>query len=186
MATPARSTRLVRRSRCRSAKASVGDLRRDVPSSRQRLHAGEQLREREGLGQIVVAARLQSLDAVVDRVAGTQEQHGDRHAGSPKRADEAETVQARQHDIDYGSGVGLVLRKIQAVDAVVSHVHSESFLPQPGRHKLGDASIIFDHEDAHAVIVVCAGSRRQGRHLTRFSLTPAVLLSPPLCAIVTR
>ena len=46
----------------------------------QRLHAGEQLGERERLRQVVVAAGLEPLDAVVDRVPRAQDQDRCPHA----------------------------------------------------------------------------------------------------------
>ena len=102
-----RSTRRVRRSRRRSATVSSVDSCAHLPASRQRLHAREQLREGEGLGEVVVAARLQALDAIVDRVAGAQEQHGRLHARATQRRDEAEAVEPRQHDVDDRGVVGL-------------------------------------------------------------------------------
>ena len=56
-------------------------------AAHQRLHAGQQLGERERLGQVVVAAGLQAAHAIVDRAARAQNQHRRRRcrAGAARR-----------------------------------------------------------------------------------------------------
>ena len=41
--------------------------------AQQRAQAGQQFLQAEGLGQVVIGAKVQALDAILDRVARTQD-----------------------------------------------------------------------------------------------------------------
>ena len=139
-----------------------------LPAARQRLHPGEQFWKREGLGQIVVASGLQALDSIVHRVARAEEEDRGFHASSPESADQAQAIEARQHDVDDGGGVGLPLGKVQTVYSVVSDVDGKPLLSQTSRHEVRDTPIILHEEHAHEVIVVRVGGRRQGDRVRRY------------------
>ena len=75
--------------------------RRAAAAARQHLDAGQQFGEGIGLGQIVVAAGAQALDAVVDLAERREDQR--RRVGRPSRAGVPITRQAvalRQHAVD--------------------------------------------------------------------------------------
>src|SRR5579883_2034506 len=65
----------------------------------QRLDAREELGEREGLREIVVAARLEAADAVIDRAKRTQNQYRSGEARAPQLLDDGQTVDVRQHPV---------------------------------------------------------------------------------------
>ena len=67
--------------------------------------------------------------------------------------DQAQAVEARQHDVDDGGVVRPARREIEPVHAVVGDVHGVAFLPQARGDELGDAAIVFDDEDAHASVL---------------------------------
>jgi hypothetical protein len=59
----------------------------------------------------------------------------------------------------------LPLGQVQSVYPVVSDVYGKPLLPQTSRHEVRDTPVIFDEENAHLVMVVPAGRRRQERSL---------------------
>ena len=59
----------------------------------ERLHARQQLGERERLGQVVVAAGLEAADAIVDGPPGAQDEHRRPHAARAHPIDERQAVE---------------------------------------------------------------------------------------------
>ena len=131
-------------------------------AARDRLQARQQLGEGERLHQVVVATRLQPLHAVVDAVAGAEEQHRRGHLGAAQRRHQAEPVETRQHHVDHRGVVGGGPRQLEPGDAVGGDVHRVPFLPQSRRHELGDAAVVFHDQHPHDAIVVRAAESRQG------------------------
>ena len=104
---PARAAHLAREEvQLEVADREARGLGRPRGAAHEGLHARQELGEREGLDQVVVAARLQAAHAVVHRVPRAQEQDGRAHARGGAGLDEAEAVQAGQHDVDDGRVVG--------------------------------------------------------------------------------
>src|SRR5690606_6756008 len=101
-----------------------------------RLDAGEQLGECERLGEIVIAADLQAPDPVVHRLTGAQDQDGKAQAAAPKGLDQAEAVQAWQHDVNDSKVRPVLARKVEAGPSVTGDVHNEARLPQTLRNEL--------------------------------------------------
>ena len=62
--------------------------------------AGQQLRQGEGLDQVVVGARIESLDPVVDGVAGRQHQHRRVVAGAAHAAADGQAVEVGQPEVE--------------------------------------------------------------------------------------
>ena len=134
--------------------AQIGDGQRRrldgaLAAPRDRLQARQQLGEGERLGQVVVAAGLQALHAVVDAVPRAQEEHRGGDAGVAQRRDQAEAVEARQHDVDDGGVVRAGARQLESRHAVLGDVDGEALLSQAAGDEAGDAAIVFDDEDAH-------------------------------------
>ena len=67
----------------------------------QRVHANEQLRERERLGQVVVAAGVEAAEAVRDPVARAQEEDRRAHAARTQRLAHVAPVGVRQPDVEH-------------------------------------------------------------------------------------
>ncbi len=67
--------------------------------AQQRLDARQQLRERERLGEIVVAAGLEAADAIVDRAEGAQDQHRRGQTRAPQLLNDRQPVDVRQHPV---------------------------------------------------------------------------------------
>ena len=88
----------------------------------ERLYAGEQFLERERLGEVVVAARLQTLDAIVNRSAGAEDEHRRADGVPPHLVDERQAVALREHEVDDRDVVDLPARAIERGVAVAGHV----------------------------------------------------------------
>jgi hypothetical protein len=115
----------------------------------ERLEAGEQLREGEGLGEVIVAAGLESFHAVVHAGAGAEDEHWHPRAFGPQRAHHAEPVELRQHEVEHDGVVVHRAGQRQAALAVGSMVHGKAVLLQPAGDEGGKLRIVLDDQDAH-------------------------------------
>ena len=95
---------------CAQVDLEVGDAhglgQRRGTAARQRVQASDELAKGERLGEIVVGARIESLDAIVDRVARGEHQHGRAHAALAQRATEVEPTASGEHDVENDHVVG--------------------------------------------------------------------------------
>ena len=152
MAWPARSTLRERRSSDRSpATRRVGSVV-GAGAAEQRLHARQQLGEREGLGEVIVAAGLKALHAIVDRVPRAQDQHRRLDLLRAQLFDQRQAVEAGQHHVDDRRVVAAARRQPQSLGAGRRHIHRIARLAQPLGDEVGDHLIIFRHEHAHTAI----------------------------------
>ena len=103
-------------------RADRDGLRRErrgrAPAAQQRLHPRHQLGQHERLDQVVVGARLQTGDPVVDRAA--RRQHADRDVvvHRAQRGDHADAVEHRHVDVQHdrvGPGLGGAAQRLGAV-----------------------------------------------------------------------
>ncbi len=165
---PARSTR-----RVPDVEHQVG-VRQPVRGGRggrraphQCVEPGDELRERERLGQVVIRARLEAHDAVVDRAA--RRQHDDRRRDSPRAgvADDVDPALARKHDVDDRGVVAARGQVREAIDPGARPVDHVAILRETLPDEVADPFVIFDQRETHhldhsaisAGIQVCAGAR---------------------------
>ena len=128
---------------------------------RQRLDPGRELGEREGLDEIVVAARAQALHPVVDLAEGAQHEHRGRPIRGAQRAHDRQAVEPGEHPIDDDhvvAGVEGEQQPFLPVAGVVDHVPR---LFEPLADEAGGLRIVFDEEDAHRPD--CASGAAGGR-----------------------
>ncbi len=123
--------------------------RRGARPPDQRVHARQQLGERERLHEIVVAADLESGDAIVDRLPRAEDQHRRADAALAQRADHADTVHRREHQIDNGDVVPAGPRHLQTGRSVARVIDDEARFPQAAGHEISDRLIVLDDECAH-------------------------------------
>jgi hypothetical protein len=119
----------------------------------QRLHARQQLGERERLGEVVVSSRLQTVDPVVDRAAGAENQHRRRHAARAQRLDQRQPVALRQHEVDDRDVVRLLQRGRQPGLAVGDVIDRKSRLAQSTHHEFGNRRVVFDKKNPHGSMI---------------------------------
>ena len=115
----------------------------------ERLHAGEQLGEGEGLREVVVSPRLQAAHPVVHRALRAQEENWHAAAVGAQALHEADAVERGQHHVHDR---GVVIRRTaqcQAGVPVGRVIHRVTRLPEPAHEERGDLGVIFDNEHAH-------------------------------------
>ena len=148
----------------RSAKdrCSSGSPGSGVDPAQQGAQPGEQLLERERLGQVVVGPGVETLDAVADGVA--RGEHEDRHAVADlaQRPGGLQAVEARHHHVhhdgvrvdaaDPGEGLGAVGggRDVVAVEL------------QRAAQRLADGAVVLDDEDVLRLGLRIGESRDKG------------------------
>ena len=115
----------------------------------QRLHPREQLREREGLRQVVVAAGLQAPHAIVDGPSGAEDENGRRDAAAAELVDERQAVALGQHQVDDRDVVRLIARRRQPRIALRRVVDGKPRFAQAARDEFRDTRIVFDDQRAH-------------------------------------
>ena len=149
IAFPARSARRLSRSSERSPSESRVGSALPGRSPDERLQTGQQLRKRERLRQVVVAARLQTLDAVVNRPARAQDEHGGMDAARADAIDERQPVETRQHHVDDRGVVASADRQLDAPFTVGRDIDGMTGFGQALADEVGDRRVVFDHEHSH-------------------------------------
>ncbi len=117
--------------------------------ARQRIKAGGQLGEGEGLDQIVVGTALQPLDAIGDPADRGQHQDRGRIAGRAHRLHQRQPVEAGQHTVDHDRIEPAAGRLEQPVAAVLAHRDLVPGLAKPLRHEGAGVGIILDDQYPH-------------------------------------
>ena len=118
-----------------------------VPAPENGPHAQQQLLEMEGLGQVVVAAGLQTPYPVGGIAARGQKQHRRVVAALAQCAADGEPVDLRQHDIEQYQAVGLRGEPLQSGAPVAGLIDRVAFGAQVLDQSGGEVRIILDHED---------------------------------------
>ncbi len=116
---------------------------------RQHLDPRQQLRERIGLGQVIVAAGAQPLDPVVDLAEGGEDQGGSFDALAAQRPDDGEAVELGQHAVDDQDVVLAVDRVGETLLAVSREVGDVAYLAERLGEIVGRIAIVFDDEKSH-------------------------------------
>ena len=138
----------------RRVEPQVADLEHRGPLGlappRERAQPRQQLGERERLDEVVVGAAVEAGDAVLDRVARGQHQHGRPDAGAAQPPAGLEAVEARQHHVEHDRVVGVRLRHPERVLAVRRHVGGEPLAGQPAPDQARHPQVVLDDQHAHA------------------------------------
>src|SRR5690606_12497203 len=137
------------------------------PAAQDRLDARDDLVEREGLGDVVVAADGETGDLVFRVVFRGEEQDGRRVAGCPQALGDAEAVHIGQHDVEDDEVGLLIEHRRDGLCAVADRAHGETGESQARGERVGDIGLVIDEADlgsvAHSAIIcmfaVCALDR---------------------------
>lgn len=133
-------------------KHQVGDLEHfrahlATLATDQGTQARFQFLDRERLGQVIVGAKAQAGELVVQRVAGRQHQHrGGLACVVAQAATHFDAVQAWQHEIQHDHVVAVLRGKTIAVQAVLRVVDLEATAFQVLADHFGDIAVVFDDQ----------------------------------------
>src|SRR4051794_17882297 len=122
------------------------------PAAQQRAQAGQQLLALEGLEQVVVGARVQALDARLQRVAGGE--HEDRHVvGLAQPAGHVHAVELGQPEVEDDEVGHEVVGRAEGRLAVGGDARLVALEAQRALQDLGDVLVVLDDEDARLPFV---------------------------------
>jgi hypothetical protein len=141
----------------RPAVSSVSAPCARLPAPDERPHPGLQLRQVERLGEIVVGADVESLDAILERIAGGEHHHRDARPAPAQAPQDLEAVELGQAEIEYDEVVVLRGQHVVRLGAVAGAVHRVISRAQRAREPVGQYRIVFDYEDAHIPNIGLAG-----------------------------
>ena len=128
------------------AQLQAGGALLHARAAQHRAHAREQLHHAEGLGHVVVRARVQTLDLVVLRALGREQDHRQlarAGAGAQPRKD-GQSVLLRQHDVQQQQVGRLPLHCLAHGRAVLKAVRVKPARRQRVEHQLADARVVLD------------------------------------------
>ena len=144
---PARVTSRAPGSSSRSAKRSVPAA--GVAAAQQRAQPGLQLAQGERLDQVVVGARVEPGDAVVDRVARREHEDGGAVAGRAQPAAHLEPVDARHRHVEHDRVDVVADEVVERRAAVLGHVHVVAVERQRALQRLAHGRLVVDHQHLH-------------------------------------
>ena len=116
-------------------------------AAQQRPQPGQQLRDLERLGQVVLRARVEALDPVVQRAARREHEDGRENPAGPQPGDQVDALDPGQAAIDEQHLVPARQPRVQAGLPVGGDLDGE---PLPGQQlveQLRQPAIVLDHED---------------------------------------
>ncbi len=129
----------------------------------QGAQAGQQLRQSEGLDQVVVGTRIESLDAVVDGVA--RREHEDRRvvAGAAHAAADGQAVDIGQPEVEDQRVRRGQRQRLERLAARGHGHHLVALEAQGAVDRSADGQVVVHHEDAHGARSYRRGAASHGR-----------------------
>ncbi len=120
-----------------------------ITAACERLDAGEQFGELVRLDQIIIAAGLEALDAIIDLAERGEDEHRRAVALLPQSLDDRQSVLSGHHAIDDEHVEAGVAGHFQALFAVMGDIGSMARLAQALGHEAGDVDVVLDDQYAH-------------------------------------
>jgi hypothetical protein len=124
-------------------------MRAAVTAADHRAHPGQQLAELVGLDQVVVGADVQAGHAVVQAIAGREDQHRRLVAPAAGLAQHLRAIQLGQAQVQQHAGVVAVVQRALRQQAVLDPVHRPAVRVQGVAQALSDHLVVFDQQHAH-------------------------------------
>ncbi|MNY22944.1 hypothetical protein D3C86_1565850 [compost metagenome] len=118
----------------------------------QRAHAGQQLVHVIGFDDVVVGARVQSGDAVADRVARGGDEHRRAVLACAQIAQQCQAVALGQAQIQQDEVVGVGAQRKFGGVAVLDPVNGIVLRAQAVQYAFTDHDVVFDEKDAHGCV----------------------------------
>src|SRR6185312_15479555 len=133
------------------AYAAMGDhgllYRRLAPQ--QGTYVGEQFIEAEGLGQVIVGAEVETLDAILHRVARAEDEHGLVEAGAAPFREQVQAVAVGQAEVENDHVIVGFGQRIAGLPAGADPAHRVGAFAEPLLEKLAETLLVFDDENLH-------------------------------------
>src|SRR5690349_4120789 len=163
-----------------------------VDAAYQGGHARLEFPQVEQLRHVIVGARIEPEHAVFQRVARSEHQYRRLHAAVAEPPQHREPVEPGQRDVEHDQVVRRRCERVVGRLAVADEVHRIGRLVQRPRERGGQHGVVFNDQDAHALVSACQGvagqsgpMRRSDAALSSFAYRPAArrLTSAALCYI---
>lgn len=116
----------------------------------QRLNAGNDLLQAEGLGDVVVPTQREAPHRLLGGVTGGEEQHRAVNAIRTQAPAHLEPVHVQQHHVQQDQVGGVVAGLLQRGAAVPGHLDVEPEVTQRRAHQECDVVLVVDREDTGA------------------------------------
>ena len=120
------------------------------PAAGEGAEPGEELLERERLGEVVVGPGIEAAHAVLDRVAGGEHQHGRPPALGPQGVAHGEPVGLGDHGVEHDGVVVLLAGRPQRLVPVAGDVDRVALALEAPAHEGCHLHLVLDHQHAHA------------------------------------
>src|SRR5438270_1664396 len=121
--------------------------RRSLDPTEDRLHPGDELPRREGLGHVVVGPELQAEHAVDLSVARREHPHGEIVFGPQAPAHLKPVDGARQAHVEDHQAWVLVPHGVETLLTVVGLDHTKALLAQVELDEVGDVLVVLHHDN---------------------------------------
>ena len=130
--------------------AEAGDVGLVVrPPPKHRPHPGQQLAGGEGLGQVVVRARVQPRHPVLHGVPGREHQAGRGDALAPDALQRVDAAELRHHPVEDQAVVDPALGVVHGVRAVLHRVHGVARVFQQRLDRLAEVPVVVGKQYPH-------------------------------------
>src|SRR5215470_1729731 len=118
--------------------------------AQERLNACQELGEREGFRQVVVAAALKSPHALIEAGEGAEHENGRRLPERPQGTDDRESLDvSREHPVEDDDVPALGRRQVETIHAIARPLHHEAGLSETIADVAGGIRVVFDQETLH-------------------------------------
>jgi len=138
----------------------------------QRTNPRDQLRESERLGQVVVRAQAEPSDPILDPRRSGQHQHARASALADECLADPVAVNAWKVTIEHDHVVVVDRGMPQPGRAVERDVDGHAVALQAERDRLGQLSMVLDHQHAHSACKQSSGSPTTASQDRRVQVTP--------------
>ena len=116
-------------------------------AAEQRVQPRDELGERKGLRDVVVAARAESRDAIRQRVARREEEHGRLHALRAQRLADVAAVGIGQTDVDDQDVRRLRLDALEQLGPGADTCRVEALLAQAAQKHAAESDVVLDDQN---------------------------------------
>lgn len=123
--------------------------RHALASANQSVKPSRKFREAERLGQVVVGAEIQPLNAVLDGIPRRQANDRRLHLAIAQFPQHAEPITARKHQIEHDRVVGVRQGQASPVHTIGRMLDGVRRFRQALANESSNARIVLDHEDSH-------------------------------------